>query len=386
MTREFLLTAATILLGILAAVVRADTEVCGTLRLAAEWTASESPYIVTNDIFVPSTSRLRIGPGVTVRFARPKPCASDSARLPQADWSDSAYSGIKIEGAFFCIGSEDQPVVFEPAAAPAAKNGSPAARGAVGWDGLRLSGHNANQAEIAFSVFRGANQAITAEKAGFFVHHCLFEGNNTGMYLGLRGDLAVINCAFVGNLSAGMVLRKAGPRVTGTVFSGNHSYGIWADGRNLARITHNDFWNSGEEHCYRCPYPALIPAPQGKAPAAASGPAQDALGNLAVNPLFLGTPDYEAARAADLKTPTPAHLVKDPALAKMEAEARARADRGSKGSGAFRPQGKGPYLLSEYSPLIDAGPPGRDFRDRDGSRNDIGLHGGATGRITKDPF
>lgn len=359
-------------------IAHADTEVCGTLSLATEWTAAESPYIVTNDIFIPLTSRLRIGPGVTVRFAKPKPCASDKKPLPQADWSDSAYSGIKIEGAFFCVGTEDKPVVFEPAAATGKEA---AGRAGVGWDGIRIADRSADQAEIAFSEFHGANQALTVERSGFYVHQCLFAGNNTGIYLGQRGDIAVINCAFMDNLSAGMVLRKAGPRVTGSVFSGNHGYGIWGDGRNTARISYNDFWKSGEENCYRCPYPVLAAA----AKKAEKG--EDPLGNLAVNPLFLGTPDYEAARAADLKTPTPAHLVKDPQLAKLEADARAQAEKAhAKPAPGFQAMGKGPYVLSEYSPLLDAGPPGREFRDRDGSRNDIGLHGGATGRITRDPF
>jgi hypothetical protein len=371
---------------------RADTEVCGTLSLAAEWTAAESPYLVTGDIFIPQTSRLRIGPGVTVRFAKPKRCASDTIRIPQADWSDSAYTGIKIEGTFFCIGTEDQPIVFEPAPPPPPKAGAEGAKPArlVGWDGIRLSGQNANQAEIAFAVFRGANQGLIVEKASFRLHHSLFEGNNTGLYLGLRGDLAVINCAFMDNLSAGMVMRKAGPRVTGSIFSGNHSYGIWGDGRNLAHITYNDFWNSGEEHCYRCPYPVLAEdaKPSGKKAKDSTAAPTDPVGNLAVDPLFQDSPGYRAAQAADLKTPTPAHLVKDPEMAKMESEARAKAEKAErkKPTRGFHPQGKGPYLLSEYSQLIDAGPPGRDFRDRDGTRNDVGLHGGTMGRITKDPF
>jgi hypothetical protein len=377
-----------------------DTEVCGTLSLAAEWTAAQSPYVVTGDIFIPQTSRLRIGPGVTVRFEKPRPCESEKVLskehakghaepIPQVDWADSAYTGIKIEGTFFCIGTEDKPIVFEPAPP---KAGAAPARSAVGWDGIRLSGLTADQVEIAFAEFRGANQAVTAEKSGFYVHHCLFEGNNTGLYLGLRGDLAVINCAFIGNLSAGIVIRKGGPRITGTIFSGNHGYGIWGDGRNTARITNNDFWNSGEEHCYRCPYPVLAAEAEAKGKKEkekAGGAERDPLGNMAVNPVFLGTPDYQAARAADLKTPTPVHLVKDPELAKLEAEARAKSEKSGKAAQAaadFEPQGKGPYVLSEYSPLIDAGPPGRDFRDRDGSRNDIGLHGGTLGRITRDPF
>jgi hypothetical protein len=357
-------------------VPRAATEVCGTYELATEWNAHDSPYLVTGDIFIPSTSRLRIGPGVTVRFAKPRPCELQKKTIEQTDWSDSMYTGIKAEGTLYVLGSEDKPVVFEPE--------NPKA-GAVGWDGLRLTGQKAGMAEIAFAVFRGANQAIAAEKAGFFIHHCLFEGNNTGILAGLRGDVGIVNCDFIGNLSAGLVIRKAGPRIANNLFVANRAYGIWADGRPAIQANYNAFWGNREEACYKCPYTVLDTTKKN-----ARGDACDAFGNLAADPVFIGTPAFEAAREADVAEATPAHLVKDPELAKLEAAARAKeeakAKKASKRKKEYEPMGKGPYVLSKYSRLIDAGHPGKDFRDRDGSRNDIGLHGGPMGRIATDPF
>jgi len=352
----------------------ADTEVCGTYELATEWNAHDSPYLVTGDIFIPATSRLRIGPGVTVRFAKPRPCELQKKTIDQVDWSDSMYTGIKAEGTLYVLGSEDKPVVFEPE--------SPKA-GAIGWDGLRLTGQKEGMAEIGFAVFRGANQAIAVEKAGFFIHHCLFEGNNTGILAGLRGDVGIVNCDFIGNLSAGLVIRKAGPRIANNLFVGNRAYGIWADGRPAIQARYNAFWGNREEACYKCPY-ALLDS-TGKN---ANGDACDAFGNLAADPVFVGSPAFDAAREADVAESTPAHLVKDPELAKLEADSRAKEEAKSKAKRKkeYEPLGKGPYVLSKYSKLIDAGHPGKDFRDRDGSRNDIGLHGGPMGRIATDPF
>ncbi|MDQ3002230.1 MAG: hypothetical protein M3Y08_13340, partial [Fibrobacterota bacterium] len=71
----------------------AATEVCGTLSLATEWTAKDSPYLVTGDLFIPGNSRLRIGPGVIVRFAKPKPCASDKVPVPEASGDKSHGHG-----------------------------------------------------------------------------------------------------------------------------------------------------------------------------------------------------------------------------------------------------------------------------------------------------
>lgn len=369
------------MLGTLAFSAAADTEVCGTLSLATEWTAKGSPYIVTGDIFIPGNSRLRIGPGVIVRFAKPRPCrdkeGGDSSKYPpieQVDWADSAYTGIKAEGTFYVLGSEEQPVLFEP------RDAKP---GTVGWDGIRLSGQVAGAAEISFAVFRGANQAVTVDRAGFAIHHALFEGNNTGLFCGMRGDVAVVNCDFIGNFSAGIVIRKGGPRMANNIFAGNRAYGIWADGRPAIQAWNNAFWDNREEACFKCPYAVLDGTETN-----ANKDSCDRFGNLSADPVFIGTPSYDAARETDVGTDTPAHLVRDPKLAEMEADARAKDAKSGKKKRKkeYQAVGKGPYLLSQYSKLVDAGKPGRDFRDRDGTPNDIGMHGGPMGRITSDPF
>jgi hypothetical protein len=130
----------------------------------------------------------------------------------------------------------------------------------------------------------------------------------------------------------------------------------------------------------------------------------DRYGNLAADPLFIGSPSWKAAEELDVETSTPAHLIKDQDLAKLEAEATAKREaeaaekdsekpakdkskeKKKKKAKAFVQLGNGPYLLSKYSKLVDAGHPGGDFKDRDGSRNDIGMHGGPMGRIATDPF
>lgn len=348
---------------------RAGTEVCGTLRQTQEWTAAGSPYLVTADLYIPNTSRLRIGPGVTVRFARPgRPCDAEDPSPPPVDWSDSAYVGIRIEGDFHALGTEEAPIVFEP---------EQAAPGEIAWDGLRITGLKPNETEVGFAVFRGANRALVARKSSFRVHHALFEGNNTGMDLGLRGDLTVVNCAFIGNLSAGLAFDLARPRLAGNIFADNRGYGLRADARTGPLIVHNAFWNNGEEHCSRCPPPILPGGKDGR------DTLPDPRGNLAVDPIFVGSESHKAAQRADLSGDTPPHLIKDPALAKLEAEASAKWAKKEKD---FEPQGKGPFRLSVYSRLIDAGPPESGFKDRDGSRNDIGLHGGPMGKLARDPF
>lgn len=385
---------AVLVLASLGAAVHPATEVCGTLRSVTEWTAAKSPYLVTGDLFIPNTSRLRIGPGVVVRFAaRGGICDAEDPAPAPTDWSDSAYVGIRIEGPFQCMGSEEKPIVFEPADPKA---------GTVGWDGLRISGHTIFTAEVAYAVFRGANQAIHAEKSSFFVHHCLFEGNNTGIALAPRGDLSIVNSNFMRNHSAGITVDKARPRIAGNLFADNRSYGIWADSRFGLSVSYNAFWNNGEEHCFRCPASVLKATGTVAASAseAASGTdagagqetragkggqdtAADAHGNRVTDPVFQGSDNHKSAILDDEASDTPAHLVKDKEIAKLEAANRSK---WAEAKAAFKPQGTGPYRLSVYSKLIDAGPPGVRFKDRDGSRNDIGLMGGPQGHIAEDPF
>jgi hypothetical protein len=367
----------------------AATEVCGTFDLATEWVAKESPYIVTGDIYIPGNSRLRIGPGVIVRFAKPKPCAQEKEPIPQVDWSDSAYTSIKADGTFYTLGTEEQPVLMEP------EDYKP---GVIGWDGVRLSGHRLGAAEISFTVFRGANLAVNVDHGGFFIHHSLFEGNNTGVLAGMRGDVGIINCNFIGNLSAGVVIRKGSPRIANNIFQGNRSYGIWGDGRPAIQTFNNAFWENREDACFKCPFAVLDMNRVN-----ANKDTCDRYGNLAVDPMFVGTPSVKAAEELDVDTPTPAHLIKDQKLADMEAEAAAKKEKekeaepkdakadkakekDKKKKKKFAPIGNGPFILSKYSKLTDAGHPGGDFKDRDGSRNDIGMHGGAMGRISSDPF
>ena len=172
-------------------------------------------------------------------------------------------------------------------------------------------------------------------------------------------------------------MKKAGPRIVSNIFLDNRSYGIWADGRPAIQIQNNAFWGNREEHCRKCPYAVLQ---LGKLNA--NKDTADIFGNLQADPIFIGSESFDAARQADIHTDTPAHLVKDAKLAEMEAKAR----KPDEAETHFKAMGKGKFLLSEYSKLTNAGHKSRDLKNRDGSVNDIGVHGGPMGRITKDPF
>ena len=71
----------------------AQTEVGGFITEDTTWTTSQSPYLVTNSIFVGENAHFSIEPGVEVQFTPGR--------------------GIAIgDGTFSAIGSEDSPIKF----------------------------------------------------------------------------------------------------------------------------------------------------------------------------------------------------------------------------------------------------------------------------------
>gem|GEM_PF-2350225 len=394
------------------------TVVCGVLRLAEEWTEAGSPYWITGDVFVPVTSRLRVEAGVEIRVsAKPQPCqaeghaavedhgvardghagdkghaaaatpgghhgkeGSESAEKesedPNAppkpmDFSDSTYTTLTLAGAFYCIGSPDKPVRFLPA---------DTGRDAPPWDGIRLLGQRQGRAEIAFTEIRGASVGVYATRSDFFIHHSVFEDNNTGLWAHWRGDVSVVNCVFSRNRSTGMLIDGGSPHVVNTLFWKNRSYGIWSDGRKTMTLEYNAFFDNGEDDCYRCPH-TVLPLGEDARP-----DTLDAHGNRHADPLFIGSQSFIAARASDPRYDTPEHLIKDKDLAEAEKKTRWKWWGKKESETAFTPRGHGPFVLSEYSTLREAGHPARQLRNTDGSRSDIGLWGGPQERITKNPF
>ena len=82
---------------------------------------------------------------------------------------------------------------------------------------------------------------------------------------------------------------------------------------------------------------------------------------------------------ADLKVPTPADKVKDPAL-QMVYERSIPGGRPKQEQDSTKLL---PFTPSVYSPALHAAPKTDFFRNADGGYGDIGLYGGTSGRFNK---
>ncbi|MBF0432782.1 MAG: right-handed parallel beta-helix repeat-containing protein [Fibrobacteria bacterium] len=337
----------------------AATKVCGNIPLATDWTPKNSPYIVTNDIYVPLDSRLTILPGVVVKFARPGEC-KDSTR--QMDWADSNYSGLKIEGLFYAKGTKEQPVIFE------SEDYKP---GQTGWDGIRIWNKNHMYVKIEHTIFRGANKGLQLNNCQFAIKNSVFEHNNTGINMSRGNGMEVYNCNFISNKSCGIQIISSAPDIQNSIFAYNHSYGIWSDSRPRVRIQYNDFWENTDANCYKCPREILQMVVENDAK-----DSTDVWSNVIADPVFISSDSYKNFRAKDLTLDTDTTKVQDKKLAKIEKKHR----KSRLSEEVEEPVKKdGPYMLSKYSTLINAGNPSDQFKDADGTRNDIGIYGSTTG-------
>ena len=150
----------------------------------------------------------------------------------------------------------------------------------------------------------------------------------------------------------------------------NSNYGIWSDSRVNIKIGYSNFWKNAEGNCFKCASDILEFTDINE-----NKDSIDRYNNLSLNPVFKDSPAHQKYKAMDLNVPTSISNVKSEKMANQEWEAMKKRMAG-KTEKSFSYLGIGPYLLSMYSPLKNAGHPDKNYNDRDDTRNDIGYHGG----------
>ncbi len=323
---------------------------CGIIDLPTVWTKEHSPYRITGDIQIAPAARLTIEAGVEVLIVPGEACGETK----QIDWSDSMYISIKALGPIVIKGTAEEPVRILP------ENHVP---GKIQWDGIRLPLKDRAQVSIEYMHIMGANKAINTSFSRFNVGNSLFISNSTGIWLEDEADVAVYNCVFTENLSAGVFIQNSRPAIAANIFYKNSNFGIWSDSRPSIRIQNNLFFANADTDCRYCP--------------AGVSSSKDKFGNIYSDPIFAGTEQEKNMAKSDLNIPTSSKNVKDPALQKIYQESQGDSAKGSNAKPLL------PFSLSKYSPALNAAPKTDFFKDADGSQGDIGLYGGKPGRFNK---
>jgi parallel beta-helix repeat protein len=327
-------------------------EFCGMIDTPATWTEEGSPYYITGDIQITPASRLTIDSGAVVYIVPGESCGETK----QMDWSDSTGISIKVFGTLVIKGTPAKPVRILPAEHVPGK---------IQWDGIRLPYRDRATVNIEYLQIMGANRAINASFSRFNVGNSLFESNGTGIWMENEGDLSVFNCVFTKNLSSGIYISNSRPSIAANIFYKNSSFGILSDSRPSPRIQSNIFFGNADTDCRFCPV-GVSPSKDSK----------DKFGNLYTDPIFKGSEKEKVMIEKDINLPTPEDKVKDKDLQKIYTQ------KVPPKAPVETPLDSLPFILSKYSPALNAAPKTSFFKNEKGE-HDIGLYGGSIGRYNK---
>jgi hypothetical protein len=188
-----------------------------------------------------------------------------------------------------------------------------------------------------------------------------------GVVCGEKGNARVYNCVISNNFTTGIKMMNANPTFFGNIVAFNKNNGLWCDGVSRITFQYNCLWGNADGDFLECD-PELGVAVKGgkkdKVPL-------DESHNVLANPIFAGSQYDSMAVEKDLSLPTDKSRITDTSLAKVLYKSLADSLAAKKRKSSY-PR----FSLSKYSPCIDAGNPAGQFKDADGTRNDIGIYGG----------
>jgi parallel beta-helix repeat protein len=335
--------------------VHAATEKFGIISKNERWTAENSPYLITDDLLITENARVVVTPGVQIIVGKP---ISFVSGIPQRDYSDSFSISIKIQGAMKCVGRTDNRIIFSTRLS-SVKQGE--------WYGLVITSKRDDEIEFAFCDFNGAYNALIIEQGAPLIRNCIIEFNNVGIQCIGESRPFIINCNIIHNFTTGIFIQKSNPLIMNNIIVSNKINGIWSDKVSQTTIEYNCFFNNPDGNIKGSnPELGILKRYSKK-----SKDSTDFAYNLFKDPVFAGTQADSMAIEHDVSLPTDRSHMKDTTLAKLLHDTLTDSTAAKWISRNYTR-----YALSPYSPCINAGKPGKEYNDMDGSRNDMGILGG----------
>lgn len=327
------------------------------------WNLDESPYIIQRDLTIEKEASLTIAPGVRIIIRKPK--LFDT--ITQYDATDSVLVSIRVKGALNCIGKRDQHIQFIPQSD---------SKNTFGWYGIVFDNAPGNFTEIAFTDIVNAYRAISVRQSDPVLRNNIIEYNHIGIYCSVNGNAKIYNNIITGNFLAGIHVREANPHIANNIIYNNVNNGVLCDGKSKINFEYNCVYGNSDGNFLDC-QPELGVIVKSKKKGASE---TDIASNIYKDPIFKGSPSDSAAKAKDISLPTDISDVKDTALAHIYYENAATPHETSLNSTTVSKR----FELSSYSPCIESGLPGDDYKNVDKSRNTMGIWGGPDYFVTKE--
>lgn len=335
--------------------VSAETKVGGILTRDTRWKPENGPYRLVGDLVIARHVRLTIAPGCRIITAAGSP--ADTA-IEQFDDIDSRYASIKVLGTLICVGNSRKQTVFSP---DTSIGTFPA------WYGIILDGADDQFTEIGHTDLTGAVNGITVRNCAPLIHHTIIEHNHTGIVCIDHGSAHVYNCCIAYNITTGIRIEKSNPVFRNSLVVFNRNNGVWCDGTSRIDFRYNCIFGNSDGDLLDCDPEIGLMKKMNK-----NGDSVDTYHNLREDPIFSGSAADSTSRVKDLSVPTTNNHIHNREIAAI-------IHGTTNDTVPSEPDTSPPeqrYELSGYSPCRDAGDPSSKLKDRDGSRNDMGIYGG----------
>ncbi|MCX7726792.1 MAG: right-handed parallel beta-helix repeat-containing protein [Chitinispirillaceae bacterium] len=341
---------------VIVTLVLSQQRVGGIILRDTRWKGEDSPFFVESDVVVRRNVRLIIDPGVTV-IINPSPAKVDTA-VRQENKTDSSTVAIKVYGTLICKGKSNRRIIFKP--------DSPEKKGTL-WYGIQLYEADDDFTELSYTDITGAAYGIEVIRCSPIIRNCIVEYNHIGILCGEKSTPRIYNCVISYNLVSGVKIETSNPHITNNIIAFNLNNGIWCDGVSKVVCTYNCIYGNKDGDLFECDPEIGIKIKKNK-----KGDSVDVFNNLFMDPVFAGSIADSVAASQDINIPTDKKFLKDTTISSI-VNSDTKKDLTDDNKQKRR---KERYLLSKYSPCIDAGHPSEAFKDRDGSFNDMGIWGG----------